>query len=197
MKQTVLKALSIALTLMLMLALVACTTGTPAPSSSGTSSSASSGAATDPSGSGAADTTPATPAGSRDLFAIEESEVHAQESRNMSYYDVEGQERTEMLAGFNKILNDNSLDLLMGIGELTAVQVQLAGNGGYTLNILANGTAEDYKKLTDYYKGLGGEATFESSESLVMSFDWGRLASCRFNERVQAISVSFSLNAPA
>jgi hypothetical protein len=132
-----------------------------------------------------------------ELFSVEESFVKTQ-VRNavMSYLNVDGERRAELLAAVETLKTNESVDLLKGIGTLTDLNIQTPGDGGtYNVNITARGGADEYKKLTDYCKSFSGaEILFESSTSLVIKYDWGRLNTCRFVDSMELIQASFSFS---
>jgi len=191
MKKDVLKVLAVALVLSLMISLSACGGN---DSTAGSSDGDTAGEAQGTEGGASSEGNDSL--GSTELFAITESDIKTQERNNvMSYLNVDGEKRTELLAAVASLKENESVDLLIGIGKLTSCNIQTPGDGGtYNVNLFITGTEADYKKLTDQYKTFGGEVVFESATSLVMDFDWGRLNSCRFSEDLGQIQVSFAIS---
>jgi hypothetical protein len=196
MRKTALKALLIALMLSLTVSLAAC--GGDNPSSGGNGTGSATISAGDPA---YAQTYPEVkveyPTGT-EIYSVEESFVKTQ-VRNavMSYLNVDGDERASLLTAVADLKSNTGVDLLKAIGTLTDINIQTPGDGGtYNVSITALGTAEEFKALTDYYKSLSGvdNTLFESSTSLVIQYNWGKLNTCRFVDSMGLIQASFSFS---
>jgi major membrane immunogen (membrane-anchored lipoprotein) len=155
-----------------------------------------------PSGSTGGNSTPGTSQGGGDtaksgeLFDITDDKINTYKLNNDGTQTaITGDERTTMLAAI-------PAEMKKGIGTLNtnSVQKDLYGDGyliGFTFRISSK---DDYTKLTDYYKSLGGtvkkEGSTDTEAYLEIDFDWGKLTQCLYGESgsSKTIAVSFETN---
>jgi predicted small lipoprotein YifL len=142
--------------------------------------------------------TPSTSQGGNDttsngeLYAISDDQIIAYEVSLADFTQtvIEGDTRAEMIAAI-------PAEMKKGIGKLQSAGVQEnnATGDGYILSfIFTEASVEDYRKLCEYYKSLGGTITAElPDKQLESDYSWGRLSDCTYEVlQGKTIGVSFT-----
>jgi hypothetical protein len=129
---------------------------------------------------------------SGELYDITDEQIIAYEVSLADFTQtaIDGDARTEMIAAI-------PAEMKKGIGKLQSANIQEnpATGEGYLLGFtFIKASVEDYRKLCEYYKSLGGTITTElADKQLKIDYDWGELFDCAYAIVLKdTITVSFT-----